>query len=196
MHRIALLVALSAVLLMGAQCSPTDSGPKEIPAGTYRGVLAGTSQMLDQNNQVLENGTTSSTITLVIDSANKPISLNVQNSGNAPSQTLTTFTVGATQRLQYSYNDAQNGQVNVDYTLKAIQAGYGSNSYVVEYEFNGTQTTAFGVTTMFGKNKYEMYNQGGTAAWVIHTQNSTLTAPGGQGVFKSSVFETGLLPAN
>lgn len=189
-----ILWGLGVGLLAGAQCSPTGSGAVEIPAGTYQGTIGGTNQLLNQADQLLESGTSSSTITLVVDAANKPISLNLQAAGNAPSQTLTTFTVGATQRFQYSYNDATNGSVNVDYTAQIIRAGYGSSSYTVEYSFTGTQTTSVGVTSMFGNNKYEFFNQADTAVWVIHNQTSTLTPPGGQGTLKSTIFETGILP--
>jgi hypothetical protein len=101
--------------------------------------------------------------------------------------------VGQSQRFQYSYNDASEGQVNVDYTAQVIRSEYTSSAYVVEYQFTGTQTSSFGVTSMFGKNEYQLYNQA-AGVWIIHNQTSTLTPPGGQGSVKSTVFETGVVP--
>jgi hypothetical protein len=178
---------------MGAQCQPGTGTSTPIPAGTYRGTIGGQSQLLDQNNQPINSGATQSTITLVVDATGKPVSMSFLGSGNAPAQTLTTFTVGGTQRFQYTYNDPQNGQVNVDYTAQVTRSEQTAAAYVVEYTFNGTQTSALSVTGMFGQNSYQLYNQD-LGVWVTHNQSSTLTPSGGQGLVKSTLFETGLLP--
>ncbi len=194
MHqRIGMLLVAGLLPLMGAQCQPAGTATP-IPAGTYRGTVGGQSQLLDQNNTQIQSGSTQSTITLVVDAAGKPISMNIQGAASAPGQTLTTFTVGASQRFQYSYNDPQNGQVNVDYTAQVTRSEQATTAYVVEYQFTGSQTTAFGVTSMFGQQSYQLSNQDDLGVWFTHNQTSTLTPPGAQGLLKSTLFETGLLP--
>jgi hypothetical protein len=190
--RIAILSVTGVCLLMGAQCQPGGT-TDPIAAGTYRGTIGGESQLSEINGTVIQTSPVQSTLTVVFDAQNRPISLNTAASGGVPGQTITVFTVTQTQRFQYSYNDPTNGSVNVDYTARVIRSEGSGGTYTVEYEFTGTQTTAFGVTSMFGTNKYTFYNQG-TGLWVVHDQDSTLTPPGGQGSLKSSLFETGLLP--
>ncbi|HON69390.1 MAG TPA: hypothetical protein PLS23_23155, partial [Phycisphaerae bacterium] len=186
------LTVTSFCLLMGAECQMPGSISDPIAAGTYRGTIGGESQLSELNGTVIEISPVQSTLTVVFDAQNRPISLNTAAAGGVPSQTLTVFNVTQTQRFQYSYNDPANGSVSVDYTVRVIRSEGSGGTYTVEYDFNGTQTTIFGVTTMFGTNKYTFYNQS-TGVWVVHDQVSTLTPPGGQGSLKSSLFQTGLL---
>lgn len=186
-----MLLVSGLCLLTGAECQPGGGSTEPIAAGTYRGTISGESKLTEMNGTLLQSSSSQATLTLVFNDENRPISLNVETPGGVSSQTIVAFNVTQTQRFQYSYNDG-SGKVDVDYTARVIRSEYAGGAYVVEYSFDGTQTSAFGVTTMSGKNKYSFFNQT-SGLWVLHNQESTLTPPGNQSSLKSSLIESGLL---